>query len=141
MRDSVATVVVTFAVLLVLISQLRKVCNHPKQILYKRDADRILAEKRAQAFLNSEVKPREPALEQLTEEARQAEEELRGLTGEALVKSSGKLALLDRLLLKLRAQGSRVLIFSQVRPQGRAEGHVPADLPRAGPHVESAPAE
>jgi SNF2 family DNA or RNA helicase len=44
---------------------------------------------------------------------RAAEQTLRGLTGEALVGSSGKLAVLDRLLLRLRAAGSRVLLFSQ----------------------------
>jgi len=41
------------------------------------------------------------------------EEELRQLTGDRLVASSGKLLMLDRLLLRLRSQGSRVLVFSQ----------------------------
>lgn len=34
-------------------------------------------------------------------------------TGESLIKSCGKLAMLDRLLLRLKAQGNRVLLFSQ----------------------------
>eukprot|EP00854_Cymbomonas_tetramitiformis_P031070 gene31070-38972_t len=41
------------------------------------------------------------------------EKELRSLSGEGLMSGSGKLALLDRLLLRLRAAGSRVLLFSQ----------------------------
>jgi hypothetical protein len=41
------------------------------------------------------------------------EEELRTLTGEKLVQASGKLAMLDRLLIRLKRQGSRVLLFSQ----------------------------
>ena len=111
--------VVTFAELFAVIVNLRKVCNHPKQILIKRDAERLLAEKRVEQrrAANCEFEPREPALEPLTEEAQAMEQELRGLQGEALVKSCGKLALLDRLLLKLRRQGSRVLLFSQVSPR------------------------
>lgn len=35
-------------------------------------------------------------------------------TGEHLVASSGKLVVLDKLLPKLKAQGSRVLLFSQM---------------------------
>lgn len=34
--------------------------------------------------------------------------------GEHLVENSGKLVLLDKLLPKLQARGSRVLIFSQM---------------------------
>ena len=111
--------VVTFSELFAVIVNLRKVCNHPKQILIKRDAERLLAEKRVEQrrAANCEFEPREPALEPLTEEAQAMEQELRGLQGEALVKSCGKLALLDRLLLKLRRQGSRVLLFSQVSPR------------------------
>ena len=39
------------------------------------------------------------------------ESELRSLQGESLVASSGKLAYLDRMLLRLRRDGSRVLLF------------------------------
>ena len=45
--------------------------------------------------------------------ARETEEELRGLTGEKLIQACGKLAMLDRLLLRLKKEGSRVLLFSQ----------------------------
>ena len=38
--------------------------------------------------------------------------------GEHLVENSGKLVLLDKLLTKLKARGSRVLIFSQARAGG-----------------------
>lgn len=38
--------------------------------------------------------------------------------GEHLVRNSGKLLLLDKLLARLKAQGSKVLIFTQVRCQG-----------------------
>lgn len=41
------------------------------------------------------------------------EEELRSLTGERLINSSGKLMMLDKLLQKLKRKGSRCLIFSQ----------------------------
>jgi SNF2 family DNA or RNA helicase len=37
--------------------------------------------------------------------------------GEHLISASGKLALLDKLLLRLQAKGSRVLIFSQMTRQ------------------------
>ena len=115
-KRSDAVKVVTFAHLFAVIINLRKVCNHPKQILIKRDAERMLAEKRCEQrkAANCEFQPREQALEPLSEEAQAMEQELRALQGETLVKSSGKLALLDRLLHKLRKQGSRVLLFSQV---------------------------
>ena len=45
--------------------------------------------------------------------ASEIEEELRGLTGEKLIQACGKLAMLDRLLLRLKKEGSRVLLFSQ----------------------------
>ena len=48
-----------------------------------------------------------------TPEAAAAEGELRSLVGERLVHSCGKMALLDRLLLAKRREGSRCLIFSQ----------------------------
>jgi SNF2 family DNA or RNA helicase len=47
-------------------------------------------------------------------EARAKEATLRALDGETLIEASGKLALLDRLLHRAKAAGSRVLIFSQV---------------------------
>jgi SWI/SNF-related matrix-associated actin-dependent regulator of chromatin subfamily A member 5 len=36
------------------------------------------------------------------------------LTGEHIVENSGKMVLLDKLLPRLQARGSRVLIFSQM---------------------------
>ncbi|KAH8062912.1 helicase [Aureococcus anophagefferens] len=45
--------------------------------------------------------------------AKARDRELRGLAGAGLVRSSGKLALLDRLLARKKAAGSRVLLFSQ----------------------------
>jgi hypothetical protein len=39
------------------------------------------------------------------------ENELRSLQGESLVASSGKLAYLDRMLIRLKLDGSRVLLF------------------------------
>lgn len=48
-----------------------------------------------------------------TPEAIAGQAELRELVGEKLVASSGKLMLLDRLLIKKKREGSRVLIFSQ----------------------------
>lgn len=36
-----------------------------------------------------------------------------GYVGEALINSSAKMMVLDRLLIRLRARGSRCLIFSQ----------------------------
>lgn len=41
------------------------------------------------------------------------ENDLAKLSGESLVQASGKLAMLDRLLIRLKKQGSRVLLFSQ----------------------------
>ena len=48
-----------------------------------------------------------------TEAAQRMEKELRKLTGASLIESSGKLALLDRLLSRVRAEDSRILLFSQ----------------------------
>jgi SNF2 family DNA or RNA helicase len=38
------------------------------------------------------------------------------ITGDHLVENSGKMVLMDKLLPKLKARDSRVLIFSQVPP-------------------------
>jgi SWI/SNF-related matrix-associated actin-dependent regulator of chromatin subfamily A member 5 len=117
MREAVAATAVTVGDLYSVLAQLRRVCNHPRQILLKREAERARALSRAQARPEYVLAgSREPILDPLTGEALEAEEELRGLTGDALIASSGKLALLDRLLVRLRAAGSRVLVFSQVRP-------------------------
>jgi SWI/SNF-related matrix-associated actin-dependent regulator of chromatin subfamily A member 5 len=93
--------------------QLGKVANHPKTIALTYDRERTKAAsmvKRAQGSmfvkLNVEGVPQTP-------EAIASEIELRGLVGEKLVNSCGKLALLDRLMLTKKQQGSRVLVFSQ----------------------------
>ena len=76
--------------LFAVLAKLRRICNHPKHALLK-----TAVEPPADIFMEDEV-------------------ELHCLTGEAFVKSAGKMALLDRLLLRLHGQGSRVLLFSQV---------------------------
>ena len=107
----------TYGQLLSTLSQLRKVANHPKQILLKRDRDRAAEAARLRSAHNAgcvNVKPRPELREpEPGSAAANSEAELRGLKGEALIQASGKLALLDRLLLRLKAQGSRVLVFSQ----------------------------
>ncbi|KAL7547109.1 hypothetical protein ACHAWF_010421 [Thalassiosira exigua] len=93
--------------------QCGKVANHPKTLVLtydrerKRYADMV---KRAQGSMFIKVDKYDA---KRTPEAIAREEELRGLVGEKLVSSCGKLALLDRLLLAKKAEGSRVLIFSQ----------------------------
>jgi len=74
--------------------ELRKVCNHP--YLMKGAEDQIIIERRAM----SKIDP-EDALPH-------------GFENEALVRSSGKMILLDKLLMKLKSDGHRVLIFSQM---------------------------
>ena len=96
--------------------QLQKACNHPKAIALTIDRDRAAAAAKHAAAAGSEFIKLPPMdSSHLSAAARKDEETLRGLTGEKLVASSGKLALLDRLLLRCKASGSRALIFSQVR--------------------------
>jgi chromodomain-helicase-DNA-binding protein 7 len=68
--------------------ELRKVCNHP--YLIKGAEDQILLERRA-LLQDDQVSPRE-----------------------SLIRSAGKMILLDKLLAKLKEDGHRVLIFSQM---------------------------
>ncbi|CAD5206696.1 unnamed protein product [Bursaphelenchus okinawaensis] len=70
--------------------ELRKCCNHPFLI------------KGAEEQIISELKPLH---------ANKSEDELNNL---ALIQSSGKLVLIDKLLPKLRQDGHKVLIFSQM---------------------------
>eukprot|EP00658_Telonema_sp_P-2_P000781 TRINITY_DN10283_c0_g1_i1.p1 TRINITY_DN10283_c0_g1~~TRINITY_DN10283_c0_g1_i1.p1 ORF type:complete len:138 (-),score=54.23 TRINITY_DN10283_c0_g1_i1:95-508(-) len=72
--------------------QLRKVCNHPRQLLAKIKGN------------NTQIPLHHPALT--------GDDELRGLKGEELVTASGKLQVVDKLLMRMKAQGSRVLLFS-----------------------------
>ncbi|EOD37625.1 hypothetical protein EMIHUDRAFT_225179 [Emiliania huxleyi CCMP1516] len=119
--------------------QLQKVVNHPKAIALTLDRDRAAAAaKHAAAAGSSFIKLPPTDNSHLSAAARQDEAALRGLTGESLVASSGrtlrpwasdtvghvprrprlrpvigKLAMLDRLLRRCKAAGSRALIFSQ----------------------------
>lgn len=74
--------------------ELRKVCNHP--YLINGAEDQILVERRAAAGMGPEVGP---SIE---------------FENDSLIKSAGKMVLLDKLLAKLKADGHRVLIFSQM---------------------------
>ncbi|GKY90687.1 hypothetical protein MPSEU_000042100 [Mayamaea pseudoterrestris] len=80
--------------------ELRKCCNHP--YLVKGAEDRIVSE--AAAKLSEKEDERGHAIEY----------DQGKLFGEQLVKSSGKMVLLEKLLHKLFADGHKVLIFSQM---------------------------
>jgi len=94
-------------------SQLTKVVNGgPKQILITFDKDKVLslsAARNAQGaqFVKLQAAPT------LGPDGARLEAELRALTGPALTASSAKLAVLEPLLRRLHAAGSRVLLFSQ----------------------------
>ena len=100
-----------------LISQLWKVVNHPKQIYNRLAGERTQWDKRLNSayfqgceFAKFTNQFAEPAVGTL---AWKRENELKTLSGEALVQASGKLAMLDRLLLRLKSRGSLVLLFTQ----------------------------
>ena len=100
-----------------LLSQLFKIVNHPKQIYNRMIMDRDVERKRVATnhyqgceFFKEKAHLYEPDIGSV---AWTREQELACLTGEALVQASGKLAMLDRLLIRLKRQGSRVLLFSQ----------------------------
>ena len=99
------------------LSQMRKVVNHPKQIVLKRDENRQKELNRIQELQSSGAEfyrfNNALAAPQIGSAAYKAEEELRNLHGESLIASCGKLRMLDRLLIRLKAQGSRCLLFSQ----------------------------
>ena len=103
--------------LLNILSQLRKVVNHPKQILIKRERERLLEKRRIEGLQYAGcdfVKPTaqmQPPAAGSAEHA--AESTLRSLIGERLIQSSSKLLMLDMLLKKLIKKGHRCLIFSQ----------------------------
>ena len=79
--------------------ELRKICNHP--YLVKGVEDRILADAAANWKAKDENGTDKP-IDYLT------------LFAEQLVKSSGKMVLLEKLLRKLFSGGHKVLIFSQM---------------------------
>ena len=92
--------------------QLGKVANHPKTLALTFDRERERLKAKARAAAGSEFVKIGTA-GPTTAKARAAEAELRDLVGEKLVSSSGKLALLDRLITSKRPEGSRFLIFAQ----------------------------
>lgn len=93
--------------------QLGKVANHPKALALTYDRERTKAAHMAKRAHGSMFVQLNTGNVPQTLAAIANEAELRGLVGEKLVNSCGKLALLDRLLLAKKQRGSRVLIFSQ----------------------------
>jgi hypothetical protein len=99
--------------------QLQKVVNHPKCIFYSYERLRVAHERKVQAaegsefvdlsFATAKGVAAEDGLdaELFTSTIKGSEAELRNLTGESLVQSSGKLQLLDRLLDRVLAENSR----------------------------------
>jgi len=81
--------------------ELRKCCNHP--FLIKGAEDRIIDDAAANERKN-----------QTEKEQRYKEIDYAKLTGDQLIKSSGKFVLLSKLLPKLYSGGHKVLIFSQM---------------------------
>lgn len=80
--------------------ELRKVCNHPFLLegIEHRETDRQFKE----------------FLERGEFEGKSPEEQHHMLTVQGMIMSSGKMVLLDKLLPKLRAEGHKILIFSQM---------------------------
>ena len=112
-KDSEVRALVTRKQLVAKIQQLQKVINHPKVILLALDRERDAARSLQRRAEGSEFVAKPQVLEVPPEAAQVMEAELRNLRGTALVQSSGKLQLLDRLLSRVRAEGSRILLFSQ----------------------------
>lgn len=81
--------------------ELRKCCNHP--FLIRGAEHRILAGDRNKLFEDDKSKFSQPLSSQALERY-----------PEQLVKSSGKMVLIDKLLPKLKDGGHKVLIFSQM---------------------------
>lgn len=97
--------------------QLRKVVNHPMQIYYK-----LIEMRRKEMNKEQELKYSGSEFGKINESLLEPaegtpewflENELKNLKGEEFIKASGKMQILDRLLIRLKSQGSRVLIFSQ----------------------------
>jgi SWI/SNF-related matrix-associated actin-dependent regulator of chromatin subfamily A member 5 len=111
---SAASGLLTASQLMAKMMQLQKVVNHPKSIALSIERDRAAARAKHAAAAGSEfIKLPATDASHLPAAARAGEALLSGLHGQALIDASGKLSLLDRLLLRKREQGSRVLIFSQ----------------------------
>eukprot|EP01052_Picozoa_sp_SAG31_P010737 SAG31_NODE_596_length_13674_cov_3.806409_11_plen_990_part_00 len=111
-KASGATELVSASQLSAKVMQLQKICNHPKTVVLQFDRDRAAARRTAARAAGSEYIKVHGT--ELGAEAMEMEAELRALGGpSSLAAASGKLALLDRLLLRKKAEGSRVLLFSQ----------------------------
>ena len=87
--------------------ELRKCCNHP--FLIRGAEESIMREIRWSGRMEWWVEEKKP------------EEKGEELTLDALLTASGKMVLLDKLLPKLKAQGHKVLLFSQVAAEGACE--------------------
>ncbi|KAH8057745.1 helicase [Aureococcus anophagefferens] len=110
--DDVAAALLTPQQLLQRVLQLAKVANHPKTLSLTYDREVAAAACRARQAVGAEFVT-VSVDDALSDVAKARDRELRGLAGAGLVRSSGKLALLDRLLARKKAAGSRVLLFSQ----------------------------
>jgi len=89
--------ILSYSQLMNIMMQLRKLCNHPKNLLHS--SKNYTSEETNQLF---ETADGEGLMSELLE-----------LQGDKLITSCGKLAFLDKLLQRLKNQGSRVLLFSQ----------------------------
>ncbi|KAL3922780.1 MAG: hypothetical protein SGILL_002018 [Bacillariaceae sp.] len=80
--------------------ELRKVCNHPNLLegVEHREQDRVFKE----------------FLEEGKFEGKTSEEQQQIMNEHLFIQTSGKMVLLDKLLPKLRAEGHKVLVFSQM---------------------------
>jgi SNF2 family DNA or RNA helicase len=100
-----------------ILANLRRCVNHPKQLYLKRQAMLKIEHAKRDNLVKSGSEYGLAVLKssELVEGtlAWQWQNELKELSGEALISASGKLAMLDRLLIRLKKEGSRVLIFRQ----------------------------
>lgn len=88
--------------------------NHPRAILKGVERDRAVAASQMRRSVGSEFIAKPASLEAPSAESAAMEAELRAMVDlPALIGASGKLQLLDRLLGRHIAQGSRALVFSQ----------------------------
>eukprot|EP00967_Tisochrysis_lutea_P116562 scaffold187801_cov20-Tisochrysis_lutea.AAC.1 len=133
-RDLESQSLLSASQLQMLITQLRKVCNHPRILMAGSSrarsasglagasaggaprADDVAAQSVVEIpfvdFENTDYEEGSISEEERTRRIKEAQDELRGLSGASLVAASGKLAVLDALLQRLSEFGSRVLIFS-----------------------------
>lgn len=110
-KDAGTAQLMSYTQMLAVMIQLQKICNHPKNVILQFDHDQARAEAHSRRAAGSEFVTVPTRM--MDGAARAMESQLRSLSGERLIAASGKLALLDRLLMRVKAQGSRVLIFSQ----------------------------